>query len=312
MNFYLDAHIPEGIGYTFDEVESNRHQCSEWLKSVVGGSGARGASMSLRQSRYNGTRYFFTIVELLVVIAIIALLAAMLLPALQKARDSALRISCANHIKQIVTGAMFYSGESDDYLVPKSALLDDANRAWVLVAWPQITGMKYSHSYSAGAYQPLGAHPGILYCPSSARILATDIPLRSYLNPTWLNYGINDNIGVIRAAGGYVDSSGTALAMTQKIGNIPFPSRKLYFTEKGYRTNSGGESYSIRSLATGASYHTPFLQHGGSVPDTVVPGTYFYDANPGLANTAFFDGHVAAYHRIDFTAAAGSGNSLKL
>ena len=122
----------------------------------------------------------FTLVELLVVIAVIAILMAMLMPALSRAREAAKRISCANNLKELTLAWMMYADDNDDKVAPARADQQDPGKGWT--GWnyfdypeeDQISlikgGLLYKYCNNVKAYRcPVSPkHEGLrTYCISS-------------------------------------------------------------------------------------------------------------------------------------------------
>jgi len=103
------------------------------------------------------TKKAFTLIELLVVIAVIAILAAILLPALAKAKERAMRASCMNNVRQIGIGSLMYAGDYNNFL-PQKTLSGD---------WPHdMTKLTADLFVNAGLQ-----NPKVFYCPGTLAII---------------------------------------------------------------------------------------------------------------------------------------------
>jgi prepilin-type N-terminal cleavage/methylation domain-containing protein len=79
------------------------------------------------QRRGNSFKNGFTLIELLVVIAIIAILAALLLPALARAKERGIRTQCLSNLHQLGIGVTIYAGDFNDYVIPAKPSDNDVN-----------------------------------------------------------------------------------------------------------------------------------------------------------------------------------------
>jgi prepilin-type N-terminal cleavage/methylation domain-containing protein len=215
----------------------------------------------------------FTLIELLVVVSIIAILAAMLLPAIGLVRDLARAQVCANNLRQIGTMVLAYSQDWDGLLVP-------AVRA--LPTWPKIKGFDYNwrgalelwSGDDMGALHGSGGRVKFMGCPVQQKLHPLNFTITGYAT-----YGANARLG--------------ACPETSTLPLVPC-------NEVGTPINAIGRSSEVAFVGEGVPYHLANFFQPSIAPTSWA--NYPEAAHRGNSSILYLDGHNGTVTRADIVA----------
>jgi prepilin-type N-terminal cleavage/methylation domain-containing protein/prepilin-type processing-associated H-X9-DG protein len=217
----------------------------------------------------------FTLIELLVVIAIIAILMAILMPGLSKAREQARTISCRANLKQYGIGLRMYLDDNSYYFPDAHTWLKSEGHSWVRKG-EQPNGVFWTY------LKDLDVH----MCPRFSMLVKG-----TNYEDTAVSYVMNSYVG--KNGGIWSNWLGSGVTGVSKESEVYSPSRVVVFTEENAWAIEG---YSIVPFN---DTHFTVGNKGRQIDNFATFHNAPGDLNKGSANIVFVDGHVELLRRLE-------------